>query len=91
MDMHVRMRAAFLADISTELWLCDCSLKSPFRTFLINVGIDDWLISLSEARRKSTVIVEVMADDACSTRRANSAWEKISTSMVSVGYDILST
>lgn len=85
------MIAAFLADISAELWLCDCSLKSPFRTFLINVGIDDWLISLSEARRKSTVIVEVMVDDACSTRRVNSAWEKVSTPTVNIDRDILST
>lgn len=63
---------AFLADISAELWLCDCSLESPVRTCLISVGIEDWLISLNEARRKRIVIVEDMVDDACSTRRVNS-------------------
>lgn len=71
--MHVRVTDALLADISAEIWLCDCSQDSGFRTHLISVGIEDWLISLSEARRRSIVIVEDIAGDACSTRRVNSA------------------
>jgi len=71
--MQLRMIDAFFADISAELWLCDCPLESPFRTCLISVGIEDWLISLREARRRSTVIVGDIDDDPCSTRRVNSA------------------
>lgn len=46
---------------------------------LISVGIEDWLMTLNEARRKSIVIVEDIADDACSTRRENSTWGMVST------------
>jgi hypothetical protein len=41
LEMHVKIIDAFLADISAELWLCDCSPESPFRTRLISVGIED--------------------------------------------------
>lgn len=73
LEIQVKIIDAFLAEISVELWLCDCSLKSRFRTCLINVGIEDWLISLNDARRSSTAIVKDIVDDACSTRRVNSA------------------
>lgn len=77
--MDVRIIDAFLADISAELWLCDCSLESPFRTCFISVGIEDWLISLNEARRSSTAIVEDIVDDVCSTLRVNSTCEIVGT------------
>ena len=39
-------------------------------------------MSLNEARRRSIVIVEEIVDDACSTRRVNSAWEMMSAPAV---------
>ena len=55
------------------------------------MGTEDWLISLNEARRRSTVIVEDIVDDACSTRRVNSAWEMISMPVIKTDSHILST